>query len=59
MLWCIICRFENAFNDILVQRSTLHKGLIKYNKTNDITPMIIHVQTTHLKLFVQRQTTTQ
>ncbi len=55
VLWCIICKFEHAFSDVLAQKPTLCKGLIKYNKTNDITLMIIHVQTTHLRLFVQRK----
>jgi hypothetical protein len=51
VLQCIICRFEQMSNDVLAQRSTLCKGLIKYNKTNDITPMTTHVQTTHPRWF--------
>jgi len=39
----------------MVQRSMLHKGLIKYNKTNIIIPMNIHARTTHLRLFAQRK----
>jgi hypothetical protein len=26
VLWCIIYKFEQASSDVLVQRSTLHKG---------------------------------
>jgi hypothetical protein len=39
----------------MAQRSMLHKGLIKYNKTNIIIPMNIHAQITHLRLFAQRK----
>ncbi len=39
----------------MAQRFIMHKGLIKYNKVNGITPMTIHVQTTHLKLFVLKK----
>jgi hypothetical protein len=31
------------------------KGLIKYNKVHGIAPMIIHVQTTNLKLFAMKK----
>jgi len=31
------------------------KGLIKYNKTNGITPMKIHVETAHPKLWAQKK----
>jgi hypothetical protein len=55
MLRCIICRFEQATIDALGQRSTLCKGLVKIRKVNGITPMIIHVKTTHPKLFVLRK----
>jgi hypothetical protein len=55
VLWCIICKFEQTFNGALVQRSTLRTGIIKYSKVNGITPMIIHVQTTHPRLFMQRK----
>ncbi len=39
-------------NDVLAQGSIVYKGLIKYNKTNGITPMTTHVQTAHPRLFV-------
>ncbi len=55
VLWCIICKFEKTSSDVLVQRSTLCGGLIKYNKVNGITPMTIHVQTAHPRLFVQKK----
>ncbi len=55
MLQCIICRYEQSTNDALAQRFILCKGLIKYNKVNGITPMIMHVQITHLKLFALRK----
>jgi hypothetical protein len=55
MLWCIICKSKQASSDVLVQRSMLHKGLIKYSKVNGITPMTIHVQIAHPRLFVQRK----
>ncbi len=55
MLQCIICRYEQAINDVLVQRSILCKGLIKYNKVNGITPMTMHVQISHSKLFALRK----
>jgi hypothetical protein len=35
-----------------MQISTLCKGLIKYNIINGVTPMNIHVQIAHLKLFI-------
>ncbi len=43
VLQCIICKFEQTFNDVLAQRFTLCKGLIKYNMVNGIIPMNIHV----------------
>jgi hypothetical protein len=55
VLQCITCEFEHASNDVLVQGSTLCKGLIKYNKTNGSTPMITHVQTIGPRLFTQRK----
>ncbi len=55
MLWCIICKSKQASSDVLVQRSMLHKGLIKYSKVNGITPMTIHLQIAHPRLFVQRK----
>ncbi len=55
MFWCIICKFEQTFNNVLIQRSIVHKCLIKYIKINGIKPMIIHVQITHSKLFVMRK----
>ncbi len=47
VLQCKMCRSEYASNDVLAQRSTLCKGLIKFNKVNDITPMTmckLHIQ---------------
>jgi hypothetical protein len=55
VLQCISCRSEQTFNNVLIQRSILCKGLIKYNKINGITPIIIHVQIAHLKLFVKKK----
>jgi hypothetical protein len=48
MLWCIIYRFEQVFNDVLVQRYMLHK-------VNGITPMTTHVQSAHPRFFVKRK----
>lgn len=48
MLWCMIYRFDQVSSDALVQRYMFHK-------VNNITPMIIHVQTTHPRLFAQRK----
>jgi hypothetical protein len=42
VLLCKMCRSEQASNDVLAQRSTHCKGLIKFNKANGITPMTIH-----------------
>jgi len=39
MLQCIICRFQQAFGDILNQSSISKKCFIKYNKTNGINLM--------------------
>jgi hypothetical protein len=55
VLWCIIYKYEQTSNDVVAQRFTLYKGLIKYNMVNGITPMTIHVQTTHPRLFAQRK----
>jgi hypothetical protein len=55
MLWCIICKFEQTYGDVLMQIFTFYKGLIKYNKVNGMIPINIHVQTTHLKLFGQKK----
>ncbi len=55
VLWCIICKFKQTFSDALVRRFTFRKGLIKYSKINGITPMIIHVQTAHPRLFAERK----
>jgi hypothetical protein len=55
VLCCIICKFEQASSDVLIQRSTFCKGLIKYIKVNDIIPMTIHVQIAHPRLFAQRK----
>jgi hypothetical protein len=38
-----------------MQRSIFFKGLITYYKFNSITPMNIHVQTTHPKFFVHEK----
>jgi len=55
ILWCIICRYEEATNNVLVQRSILHKGLIKYNKVNRITAMNTHVQIARSKSFAMKK----
>jgi hypothetical protein len=55
MLQCIICKFGQASKIDLTQRSILHKGLIKYNKTNGITPMKTHVEATQPKVRAQRK----
>lgn len=44
----MIYRFDQVSSDALVQRYMFHK-------VNNITPMIIHVQTTHPRLFAQRK----
>lgn len=49
VLQCKMCRSEQASNDVLAQRSTLCKGLIKFNKVNDITPNCT------FKLFAQKK----
>jgi hypothetical protein len=52
VLQCIACKPKHASINVLIQGSTLCKGLIKYGKTNNnITCMITHVQTTHPRLF--------
>jgi hypothetical protein len=51
----MICKLEQVFNNVLAQRSTFCKGLIKYNKINDITLMTIHVQIAHPRLFAKRK----
>ncbi len=33
----------------------LHKGLIKYNNTNDITPMKTHIDVAHVRLLAKRK----
>jgi hypothetical protein len=55
MLQCINYRYEQASNDVLAQIFTLCKLLIKYNNVNCITPMTIHVQIAHPRLFPQRK----
>jgi hypothetical protein len=55
ILWCIICKSKQTFNDVLAQKSIMHKGLIKYNKVDGINPMSIYVQIAHLKLLVMRK----
>ncbi len=44
-----------TFNDVLVQKSIMLKGLIKYSNINGMTSMTIHVQTTHPKLFALKK----
>ncbi len=51
LLQCIIYRSNQTFGNVLPQRSTRYKGLIKYNKIDGIITMNIHVQIAHLKLF--------
>jgi hypothetical protein len=55
ILWCIICRYEEETNNVLVQRSIMCKCLIKYNKVNGITSMITHVQIACSKLFALKK----
>jgi len=55
MLQCIICRCKQTSNDVLAQIFTFCKHLIKYNNVNGITPMTIHVQIAHPRLFSQRK----
>ncbi len=55
ILWCIICKSEQTSNDVLAQKSIMHKCLIKYIRINGITLVIIHVQITHPKLFVMKK----
>jgi hypothetical protein len=55
MLQCIIYKFEQTFEIDLTQRSIIYKGLIKYIKTNGITPMKTHVEITHPKLWVHKK----
>jgi hypothetical protein len=52
MLLCIICRLGKTSSTILSQSFVFRKGLIKYNKINGITPMKIHIDTMHPRLFV-------
>jgi hypothetical protein len=44
---------EKKSNNVLSQISILKKCLIKCNKINGITPMNIHVDIVHPKLFTQ------
>jgi len=44
-----------TFNDVMVQKSIMLKGLIKCSNINGMTPMTIHVQTTHRKLFALKK----
>jgi hypothetical protein len=55
MLWCIIYKTEQVSAFDLCQRFTLQKGHIKYGKTNGITPMKTHVESTHPKLVACRK----
>jgi hypothetical protein len=50
-----MCRFEQPTNNVLAKRSIMRKGFIKHAKANVITPIIIHVQAAHLKLFASRK----
>lgn len=53
MLRCIICMFHQVINNILNQNNILCKGIIKYSKTNNVTFMKIHVDSTHFHLVVE------
>jgi hypothetical protein len=54
MLRCIIYRFNQTFGNVLAQRSTRYKGLIKYSKVDGV-PMNTCVQIAHLKLLAQKK----
>jgi hypothetical protein len=57
MLCCIICRPTRCqeVGNILNQSFVLRKGLIKYNKTNNITPMKTHIDVAHARLVAKRK----
>ncbi len=57
MLWCIICRIEQASVLDLCKHFTLRKGFIKYDKINGITPMKTHVEFVHPKLVACKKLT--
>ncbi len=55
MLKCVNCKFQQVDGNILNQSFVIHKGFIKYNKANDVTPMKTHVDSLHLHLVVKRK----
>jgi hypothetical protein len=57
MLHCIIYRptLGQKVGNIPNQSFVSRKGLIKYNKANDITPMKTHIDATHACLVVKRK----
>ncbi len=56
MLQCIIYQFKHVVGNTLNQLSfILRKGLIKYNKTNGITPMKTHIDYAHPCLVVKKE----
>ncbi len=55
MSWCIICRFKQPTNNVLVQKCIKCKGLIKYIKVHGSDPMTTYVEITHPKLFAIRK----
>ncbi len=56
MLKCIICWSQQASGNVLNNFSFIvKKGLIKYGKFNDITPMRTHVDNVHLHLLAKRK----
>jgi hypothetical protein len=59
VLKCIICKFEQTFNDALAQRSMFRKGLIKYKNLNDITPMTTSCANCTSKVIYAKEITTQ
>ncbi len=59
VLWCIICKYEQTFNDDLVQRSKFRKALIKYSKVNDITPMTTSCANCTSKVIYVKEIATQ
>jgi hypothetical protein len=55
MLKSIICWSQQAFGNILNQYNyVIKKGLIKYGKTNGITPMRTHVDNVHPCLLAKK-----
>jgi hypothetical protein len=51
----IIYKSKQTFGDVLMQRFTFRKNLLKYNKVNSMILVNTHVQITHPKLFIQRK----